>query len=128
MNNTIISSIDDDLIDNIITNLKLVSMLEVGQKLIIRKGHLHIDNNNKIQPLRRWLYSDNRDQTIIFIKNLVRSINTVINKDQGLIPKISKEMCTFELGIKNLNLTYSSDPVIVVILDNILEKIKEMFN
>lgn len=33
--------VNEDFIDNIITNLKIISLIQINDKLSIRKGHLH---------------------------------------------------------------------------------------
>ena len=50
----------EENIDNIITNLKIISMVQVNEKLSIHKGHLQID---KIffQSIIRWINKSSRD-------------------------------------------------------------------
>ena len=71
---------NDEHIDNIITNLKIISKVKVDEKLCIRKGHLQIDNSSNFQFLKRWYYRDSRDFILLFIKDLIRSISGVFEK------------------------------------------------
>ena len=74
-------SINEDSIDNIITNLKIIALIKVDEKLSIRKGHLQIDNSSNFQFFKRWFYRDSRDIILLFIKDLIRNIYNLFNKN-----------------------------------------------
>ena len=68
------NSVNDDFIDSIITNLKIINVIQINEKLCIRKGHLQIDKDSNIQHIKRWVNRDSRETTINFIKELIKNI------------------------------------------------------
>jgi len=126
--------INDSFIDDIITNLKIIGMIEKNNKLSIKNGHLKLDKIDNLQFLRRWFNRDSRDQTIIFLKNIIKNVSELINRldnftesdKNWIVKRIVNELEKVEIGIKNLKVTYVDDSFILVNLDNILCKLKEI--
>jgi hypothetical protein len=126
--------INDSFIDDIITNLKIIGMIEKNNKLSIKNGHLKLDKIDNFQFLRRWFNRDSRDQTILFLKNIIKNVSELINRldnftesdKNWIIKRIVNELEKVEIGIKNLKVTYVDDSFILVNLDNILCKLKEI--
>jgi hypothetical protein len=116
-------SINEDHIHFIITNLKIIGMLKVDEKLCIRKNHLQIDRFSHLQSIKRWFNRDSRDFILMFIKELIKNI---INLDfekytdkENVLTKILVEMEQAKIGIVHLKKTYSDDPIMFAILENI---------
>jgi hypothetical protein len=126
-------NLSEEFIDSIITNLKILSIVQINEKLCIHKGHLQIDRDNGLQSIKRWFYRDSRDVVLNFIKELIRNINYLFTKVKSLekdeqkwiITRILSEMDNIENGLNNLKTTYSIDPVTIVNIENITIKIKE---
>ena len=126
--------INDNFIDDIITNLKIIGLIEPNNKLSIKNGHLKLDKLDNLQFLRRWLNRDSREHTIIFLKNIIKNVSELINRldnftetdRRWIIRRIVCELENVEIGIKNLKTTYIDDSFIIVNLDNILCKLKEI--
>ena len=116
--------ITEELIDNIITNLKIISLLQPNEKLNIRKGHLNIDHGSNLQFIKRWIYGDNRYNVLKFIKIIFRDIQKIKNKKS--LKKILNEFEKVEIGLKNLKITYSDDSVINVNIDIIINKMNNL--
>ena len=122
---------NEEFIDNIITNLKILSIIEINDKLGVRKGHLSIDNGS-LQFIRRWFYRDSRDVIKIFIRDLVKNITIVFSKinsyeDSGwVLARILTELENIEKGLINLKTTYSDDQVMIVSIENFIIKFKEL--
>ena len=122
---------NEEFIDNIITNLKILSIIEINDKLGVRKGHLSIDNG-RLQFIRRWFYRDSRDVIKIFIRDLVKNITIVFSKinsyeDSGwVLARILTELENIEKGLINLKTTYSDDQVMIVSIENFIIKFKEL--
>ena len=122
---------NEEFIDNIITNLKILSIIEINDKLGVRKGHLSIDNGS-LQFIRRWFYRDSRDVIKIFIRDLVKNITIVFSKlnsyeDSGwVLARILTELENVEKGLINLKTTYSDDQVMTVSIENFIIKFKEL--
>ena len=120
-----------DNLDNIITNLKIISMVQVNEKLSIHKGHLQIDKI-LFQSIIRWINKSSRDIIIIYLKDLIKNINVLIIKlkkypnFKWLFTKIFTEMDKSKLGLLNLQTTYATDPVTVVKFENIITKFNEL--
>jgi hypothetical protein len=122
---------NEDYIDNIITNLKILSLISVNEKLSIHKGHLYIDKIC-LQSLKRWYYRDSREILIIYLRDLIKIIQNLLDKMTHkpnylwIQAKIFTEMEHAKVGIVNLKTTYSNDQVTVVKLDTILTKFTEI--
>jgi hypothetical protein len=128
--------LNDIFIDEIITNLKIIGLIQKNDKLSISSGHLKIDKEDNLQGLRRWFKRDSREQTIIFIKNIMKNLNDlmtrldIFTKEEScwIIKRILCELENVELGIKNLKITYNDDSFVIVNLDNILAKLLDITN
>ena len=126
--------INYNFIDDIITNLKIIGLIEPNNKLSIKNGHLKLDKLDNLQFIRRWLNRDSREHTIIFLKNIIKNVSELINRldnftdtdRKWIIRRIVCELENVEIGIKNLKTTYIDDSFIIVNLDNILCKLKEI--
>ena len=128
--------LNEEYIDNLITNLKVIGLIEINDKLIIRKGHLQIDHESNIRSIIRWFNRDSRDIILKFIKEVFRNIYHVINKIKSkeitdesswIFTRIISEFEKVEMGLNNLKITYSPDPVVIVTIDNIVIKMKEIY-
>lgn len=126
-------SMNEDFIDNIITNLKILTLVNVNEKLCIRKGHLAIDSTI-LQFFVRWFNRDSRDIVLVFIKDLIKNISTLLHKisnyteSEWILTRLQSEMCSAEQGLNNLKTTYSFDQVTVVAYENFIVKFKELIS
>ena len=68
----------DEQIDNTITTLKVLGMLPKNGRLCVRKGQLTLEADNQMQKIKRWIYRDSRDVTLIHIKNTMSNTNKLI--------------------------------------------------
>ena len=127
-------SVNENFIDSIITNLKIIGILQINEKLSIRRGHLHIDREVVgLQFLKRWFYKDSRDIILTFIKEMIRNILLTFNKIKSLnredqvwiLYRILTEIDNVENGLNNMKTTYSLDPVTNATIDNIIIKFKD---
>jgi hypothetical protein len=124
-------NLNEEIFDNIITNLKIISKVKVDEKLCIRKGHLQIDNSSNFQFLKRWYYRDSRDFILLFIKDLIRSIINVFDKSNGsnwLTLILLEEMENAKTGLVNLKTTYSTDSIMIVKFEHVANKFCELIN
>ena len=124
-------SVSENYMDSIITNLKILNIIHLNEKLSIRKGHLQIDKI-LFQSIIRWINKSSRDIIIIYLKDLIKNINVLIIKlkkypnFKWLLTKIFTEMDKSKLGLLNLQTTYATDPVTVVKFENIITKFNEL--
>jgi hypothetical protein len=121
-------SMNDENVDNIITNLKIISKVKVDEKLCIRKGHLQIDNSSNFQFLKRWYYRDSRDFILLFIKDLIRNISSVFEKRHNIwaITGVLDEMENAKIGLVNLKTTYSTDCIMIAKFEHVASKFCEI--
>ena len=114
----------EELVDKIIINLKILSSIQVNEKLCIRKGNLQIDKESNLRPFKRWLCRDTTDNVLSFIKDIFRKIQCV-NDNKDLL-RIYTEFEKTEIGFENLKITYSYNPVTVATIDNLIVKLREL--
>jgi len=126
---------NEESIDIIITNLKVISQLKLNDKLCIRKGHLFIDTSSNYQFLKRWFNRDSRDIILIYIRGLVRDIAVVFEKMKDyyndsdckwILTRVLTELENSDQGLINLKKTYVLDPYMIATLENIMFKFKEL--
>lgn len=128
----------DDYVDNIIANMKVISMVQNSSKLCIRKGQLAIDVDDRLQSIRRWIYKDSRDAILIHIRN---TINNAIKVSKGLmkdeittdlkewtLTRLNEEMRSCENGLSNLKNTYNDDSATVAALDVLIDRLKANYS
>jgi hypothetical protein len=116
-----------EFIDYILTNLKILSLVQINQKVSIYRGHLQIDYQ-PLQFIKRWLNKDSRESLIIFLNDILKKIDHLFknyeknnfssqNGKKEVISTILNEMDKIKLD--NLKITYSDDPITVVKLDTV---------
>jgi hypothetical protein len=135
---------------NSLTNLKIISKLQVGDKLLYHDNQFNIDKWFYLQPLIRWYYSESRSSTLKhlneFIENVFHLIEIIYSSEMGtlennyyipvskqpvfneenssLLINIVNELQNAVNGINNLKQTYNNDITIVSSLDILIEKIQ----
>lgn len=124
----------EDQIDNTLTNLKIIGLLQKNGRLCIRKGCLTLEIDDHLQIFRRWINKDTREQCIMHIRN---TIMNAIKLTKGVIQKqidvelkdwtlerLFVEMTNCQEGLTNLKTTYNEDAVVKSQLDVLLERLK----
>ena len=108
--------------EEVIINLKLLSQVEKGQKLITRDAYLNIEGPYLFVPefVRRWRRQDSRHETVKCINRVVNDAITLLKKD----PSMKTYIRGSKPGIMNLKETYSMCHQTCARLDMILDKIK----
>jgi len=106
--------------EEVIINLKLLSQVEKGQKLITRDAYLNIEGPYIFIPefVRRWRRQDSRHETVKCINRIVNDAITISAKDPSMKPYLDKAI----QGIINLKETYSMCHQTCARLDMILDK------
>ena len=122
---------NEETVDLIITNIKVISQLNPNDKLCIRKGHLYIDTSSNFQFLKRWFNCDSRENVLIYIHKLIKNIKIVLedrnsNDRLWILTRILTELENAENGLINLKRTYSLDPYMIANIENISYKFKEL--
>lgn len=130
----------DDLIDETILNLKIISNIKENDKLITSKNIIEIDNPYMLQGINRWYNNENRIITIKKLNEICENTfkiteylitNEKEKKDKDNILKYNNneifqsliiEMTNSINGIENLKNTYSKDIPISSQLDILKKK------
>lgn len=75
--------------NNLFSNINVISHLKPGQKLFFIDGHFTIDNNNYgiLNTFTRWWYEENRNKSLEHIINMtnesIKHAHNCINSDSG---------------------------------------------
>ena len=115
-------------IDQLLTSLKIISMIKEGQKVCVRNGLLSLEpNSTGVQvAVRRWVNNDSRQSTLAYIKNVINNSLDVCNMltDRDTITKLIKSLTESSTGIGSLAVTYETDVPIVATIQVIQDRIK----
>jgi hypothetical protein len=121
----------EEIIDHLLTSLKVISMIKEGQKVCVRNGHLTLENQSTgvLTSLRRWIHKDNRQTTISYMKSVVQNSISVIrtHNNEISINKLLKGIEEAITGINSLAVTYSDDATIAATLQVLKERIQTEF-
>jgi hypothetical protein len=138
-------------IDEVLIDLKVVSQIGKGQKLLIVDNLLDIDKYPAVlQPIFRWYHNDNRSDIVDFLKHLIqeaerytdemiKDINAIKEVSQynyersfsvKMLLKLRDELANSQQGLNNGKNTYNNSitikskiELLVDRIDLILEKI-----
>lgn len=141
--------ITDQIIEEVLYKLKIISHLNKGDKLYCSNNNIFIDNSY-IPSISRYINNQNRNNTISFITDCIENviyITDFIYKNELSVKKNIKEKDTRTInnffkesndkvlkkiyialsntidGLNNLKLTYNDDLSIKTIIDLLLQKI-----
>lgn len=113
----------EEFVDQVLTSLRVISMIKEGQKVKVRDGLLSLETHSTgiITGIRRWINRDNRVTTLRYIRNAVIQGVSLYNtsKDervkQGLMGALN--------GLTSLSVTYGDDAGITAAIDVIRDRI-----
>jgi hypothetical protein len=117
--------------DDIFVNLRLISKIDVGNKLIQTDKHVNIDTSY-FQPITRWCKGANRNDTIKFM-NLVFTkaykLNDKLLEDKSedsiqTLLRLNSDLKNSLTGLINLKHTYSTDKLIQSEIDVMMDDIQ----
>lgn len=110
----------EEFVDQILTSLKIISMIKEGQKVCVRNGLLSLEpESTGIRvAMRRWIHNDSRHNTLAYIKNVVNNALDVckIHSNNETIFKIKNALSECVTGLGSLAVTYETDVPIVATL------------
>lgn len=119
------------------TNLILISKIAAGNKLIIKDNLLNIDVSN-LPSLSRWFNAVDRNKCINFIQNIMKqtytkideivkdpNYNASMSEDRNIaIQRFQTELKNSIEGLLNLKVTYNKDLLTVSSIDVIIADIQ----
>jgi hypothetical protein len=110
----------DEIVDHLLTSLKVISMIKEGQKVCVRNGHLtlEVQSTGLLASMRRWVNKDSRVSTIHYIKSVIQNSITVskTNRNQDSVDKLVDGMNESLAGINSLIVTYAEDATVAATL------------
>lgn len=115
-----------DFIDQILTSLKVISMIKEGQKVKVRNGLLDLEplSSGFRVAVRRWMHHDNRQTTILYIKNVVANAMEIISIKHDQSDKLERALIDCITGLGALSVTYGEDASVTATLHVLQERIK----
>jgi hypothetical protein len=135
---------------NSFTNLKILSKLQVGDKLLYQDGLFYIDTWTYMQPVYRWYYNESRNTTLKNLTDFIQSVFNLIEiiycnemgslennyyiqvskpaifneENSTLLINITNELQNTIQGLNNIKQTYKQDIHFVSSIDILVEKIQ----
>jgi len=117
----------EEIVDHLLTSLKVISMIKEGQKVCVRNGHLtlEIQSTGILTSVRRWIHNDSRQTTVHYIKSVIQNSISVskVHKNQTSVDKIIVGMEEALVGINSLIVTYTDDATITATLQVLYSRI-----
>ena len=128
---------DQHYIDNVLANLKVISMVKEGGRLRLIRGQLSTDCPDPFQPVRRWLNGDTRTMMVSHVRGVIHNainivkIEIMVTEQQDderkwITRKIVEGLKSAQEGIRNLMNTYEHDAVVVCALEVLIDKINNV--
>jgi hypothetical protein len=118
----------DEFVDQILTSLKIISMIKEGQKVCVRNGLLSLEakSSGLRVAFRRWVNNDNRSTTISYVKNVINNALDIvkIHSDQRTICKIKKSLSDCITGLSSLAVTYDTDASVTATIAVMQDRIR----
>ena len=124
----------EELIDTTLTTLKVIGMLPKNGRLCVRRGNLTLENDDPMQRVKRWIYRDSREVTLMHIKNTINNATKIIKGIMSnqieielktwTLQRFLSEMTSCQSGLVNLKTTYLGDTSMVASLDVICERLQ----
>ena len=115
-----------DAVDQILTSLKVISMIKEGQKVKVRNGLLDLETQSSGLKvgIKRWLNNDNRHTTLLYVKNSVNNAIGTLKLNSEHDDKIRQYLLDSINGLNALEITYGNDASITASLQVLQERIK----
>jgi hypothetical protein len=106
----------EDIVDHLLTSLKVIAMIKEGQKVCVRNGHLTLETQSTgvTTSVKRWVHGDSRNTTVHYIKSVLHNAIVVSKtyKNQTSVDKIVAGMTEALVGISSLIVTYADDATV----------------
>ena len=127
---------DQHYVDQVLANLKVISMVKEGGRLRLVSGQLSVDYPSPVQPIRRWYYGDTRSIMISHVRGVIHNAINIVKLEnmvgeterKWIVLKIIESLSKSKLGIANLMITYEHDAVMVCGLEVLSDKISHCIN
>ena len=122
----------EDVVDHLLTSLKVISMIKEGQKVCVRNGHMTLENQSTgvLTSIRRWIHKDSRMTTIHYIKSVVQNSISIskTHRNPSSVYKLVEGMKEALCGINSLIVTYADDATIAATLQVLHDRVTSELN
>ena len=134
--------INEELVENNILNLKIISKIKENDKLSSQKEIIKIDPPTLLQGVYRWINSEGREITLekltVIVESTMKITEELLDKERDkndtnyidfkennseILQNYIIEMTNSLLGLENLKKTYNNDISIASKIDLLLRKI-----
>jgi len=114
----------DELIDEVLTSLKIIGSIKEGQKVCVRNGLLTLEqrSNGFLPAIKRFIYGDNREITIRYIKNVVHNAISILNTTKN--DEVLKHLNEAVVGLQRLEVTYVADVATVSAIQVLVTRVQ----
>ena len=117
----------DESIQELLIDLKIISMVEPNGKLYMHDGNLALEPVSIWQPIRRYLSNSNRSVVSQKIKQRIQELEALLKDNQIKHPWVLREIFVVldpvKNGLCNLQQTYSNDSQIQAIFSLFLARL-----
>ena len=116
--------------DRIIINLKIVSNIQPGQKLIVDSHHNFYIDRNFFQSIIRYAWGNSRQCTCVSLKMLLDDVSSIMDlrgwaMNQGLSTDLLRDA---RKGLLNLQSTYEDDNETNAAIARLIEQLQTIIN
>ena len=113
-----------------LTKLKFIGQIKPNEK--IDNINIKIEDTTVFTPLKRWLYGDNRKNTLTFFNSTIERVFEIIDanvnskkvSDRIFCSNIINDLVTSLEGLKSAQKTYVSDKFFVCEIDVLIQNIQ----
>ena len=116
----------DSQVDQVLTSLKVISMIKEGQKVSVRNGLLDIEvhSTGLVTAFKRWINNDNRHTTLTYIRNIITTAMD-LSKTHATT-RIKEALKEAVGGLTSLSVTYGGDASITATIYVIKDRIDQL--
>ncbi len=111
--------------DELLTSLRVISMIKEGQKARIRDGLIFLEPHSSgvAVGIRRWINRDNRVSTLRYIRNVINQGLAMYEKEPT--DTLKKGLTEATKGIDSLCVTYGDDATTLASLTILKDKVTD---
>ena len=118
----------DEFVDQVLTSLKIISMIKEGQKVCVRNGNLTLENHSTgiYTAIMRWMHNDNRFATLAYIKNVLNNAMDIsrLHTCEQTLTKLNDALQRSLIGLSGLEVTYENDAAVLATIQVMQERIQ----
>ena len=116
--------------ENILLNLKIISLLGENEKIYTNADIISTQNDKSLIPesFMRWWTSENRVSNIDRIQDIINNAGKIINENKIETPEYTRrffnELNNSLKGLRSLKKTYRADTVALAKIETVIDIIK----